>query len=122
MTGVQTCALPIFNWVRAHRRSDWICIVADDERSIYGANPLQPEWKYLLDGFNVRTSASGDDCIPAPDGGDVARYYIFALAQPPTDLEALLRRSYPEARELAPIEVPHLQFTARTFFVPAHDS
>jgi hypothetical protein len=112
----------VINWVRSHRRSDWTCIVADDERSIYGANPLQPEWKFLLDGYNVRTSPTGSDCIPAPEGGDQARYYIFALAQTPTDLEALLRQSYPDARELAPIVVPHLQFTARTFYVPAHDS
>ena len=60
----------------------------------------------------------GSDCIPAPDGGSEARYYIFALPDAPIDLEALLRAHYPDAEELAPIEVPEHRFTARAFYVP----
>ena len=108
----------VVNWVRAHRRDDWICIVTNDDRSIYGPNPLQPEWRFLVEGWNVRVSGSGADCIPANEAGPGGRYYLFALPDPPIDLEALLRQHYPNAQELAPITVPLHQFTARTFYVP----
>jgi hypothetical protein len=85
---------------------------------MYGANPLQPEWKWLLHGWNVRVSETGTDCIPAPDAGNAPVHYIFALRESPTDLEALLREHYPNARERAPIEVPMHHFRARTFDVP----
>jgi hypothetical protein len=109
----------VIEWIRAHKRSDWICVVADDNRSIYGPNPLQPEWKFLVAGWNVRVSELGE-CIPAPGDwdGSEARYYIFARPDSPIDLEALLRTHYPDAEELAPIEVPEHRFTARAFYVP----
>ncbi len=108
----------IVNFVRTHRRDDWTCIVANDDHSIYGPNPLQPEWQFLVQGWNVRVSASGADCIPAQEETTGPRYYVFALPDSPIDLEALLRRHYPNAQELAPITVPLHQFTGRTYYVP----
>lgn len=109
----------VINWIRAHGRDDWICVVADDERSIYGPNPMQPEWSWLVQDWNVLVSGSAAQCIRARRGEAGARYYILALADPPTDLPALLRAHYPDARELAPIKVPTHNFVARTFLVPA---
>jgi hypothetical protein len=108
----------VIRWIRQRERNDWICVIADDELSINGANPLQVEWKYLIHGWNVRISPSGAECIPAPDAGDGAKYYVFTRPDTPADPAALLHAHYPDARELEPIEVPHMRFTARTFYVP----
>jgi hypothetical protein len=108
----------VARWIRAHRRDDWICLVANDDREIEGANPVQPEWQWLVDGWNVRVSEWGTDCIPAPEYVPGGLYYVFAQPAPAVDVEALLRFHYPRAKETAPIELPGRKFTARTFYVP----
>lgn len=110
----------IAHWIRARDRSDWFCVLADDDASIYGANPLLAEWKWMLHDWNVRVSPTGEDCIPSTDAGTAERFYILALKQPTTDPVALLRKTYPNAEELDPIEVPMHEFKARTFRVSAY--
>ena len=91
--------------------------MADDTREIYGNSPLQPEWHWLVDGWNVRVSESAD-CIPAPEAAPGGLYYVFARPDAPIDLEARLREHYPNAEERPPIELPSAKFVARTFYVP----
>ena len=107
----------IIKWIRLHPREDWICIVADDTREIYGNSPLQPEWHWLVDGWNVHVSESAD-CIPASEPAPGGLYYVFARPDAPFDLEARLREHYPNAEERPPIELPSAKFVARTFYVP----
>jgi len=109
----------VAGWIRAHDRRDWICLVADDQRDIYGANPLQPEWHWLVDGWNLRVADSAAGCIPAPPDATGDLYYIDALPDRPSDFAAVLRAQYPTAREKVPIAVPHHDFLAPTYVVPA---
>jgi hypothetical protein len=108
----------VVKWVRSHRRDDWICLIANDVREIDGPNPVQPEWHWLVDGWNVRVSEWGTECIPATDHGEGGMYYVFAQPAPAVDLDALLRSHYPTAVEQAPITLPERAWSARTFYVP----
>lgn len=109
----------IIRWVRDRPRDQQVCIVAnDDNPGITGQNPLRPEWQWLLKGWAVRVSPTVDGCLPTDTNAEPARYIVFALPHPPDDLPAVLRRGYPEVRELPPIEVPHHRFVARTFYAP----
>jgi hypothetical protein len=112
----------VIRWIRQRERDDWICIIANDDLSMGGANPLQVEWKYLVHGWNVRVSAAGAECLPAADAGIGPKYYIFTVPDTPPDPAAALRAHYPAAQELAPIDLPHRHFTARTFYVPPSSS
>jgi hypothetical protein len=106
----------IIRWIRDRPRDALICVVApDDNPGITGPNPLRPEWLWLVQGWRVRSSPSLDGCLPSSGTPELARYVVFALAQAPVDPLAMLRRAYPDARERAPIEVPHHEFVARTF-------
>jgi hypothetical protein len=104
------------NWIRERKRDEFICVVANDDMSVFGGDVLQPEWRWMVQQWNVRVSHSGD-CIPAPQGTGGPLYYIFATPNPPTDLEATLRAHYPQAQELERIEMPNFDFVARTFYV-----
>jgi hypothetical protein len=109
----------VAKWVRTHRRDEWICIIANDEREINDPNPLQPEWLWTVHGWNVRASEFGLDCIPAPEGTKGPLYYVFAQPYPTVDLEARLRSYYPETKQGPTIAMPDREFAARTFYVPA---
>ncbi len=112
----------VARWIRAHDRRDWICLVADDERSMYGANPLQPEWHWLVDGWNLHVADSAADCVPAPAEATGDLHFIDALPDRPSEFEAVLRTHYPTAQELAPIEMLRHGFLAPTFVVRRGDS
>lgn len=109
----------IIRWIRERPRDEQICVVAnDDNPGITGANPLRPEWIWLLEGWTVRSSPTVEGCLPSDGNREPARYIVFTLPQAPDDLPALLRRGYPTVRELPPIAVPHHRFVARTFAAP----
>jgi hypothetical protein len=108
----------VAKWIRTHRRDEWICVIANDEREINDPNPLQPEWLWTVHGWNVRASEFGLDCIPAPPGTTGGLYYVFAQPFPTVDLEARLRTHYPNARQEETIAMPDRDFAARTFYVP----
>ena len=79
---------------RTTRRLD--CVVANDDPSIYGPNPLQREWKWLVYGWNVRVA--GPEANASPRRTRQRARYIFALPNSPTELEARLRARYPMQR------------------------
>lgn len=108
----------VIKWIRAHRRDEWICVIADDAREIEGANPLQPEWEWLVDGWNIQISETGADCIPAGGKDESGLYYVDARPAPDSEVESLLHAFYPQVQERAPIALPERHFIARTFYVP----
>lgn len=112
----------IARWLRARPPTAPACVVATDEDpGITGRNPLRPEWAWLLNGWNVSVTPTIDGCLPAASG-TAPRYVVYTLPSSAENVAAILRHSYPELTELAPITIPGGQVVGRTFTTVAAES